>query len=206
MFCRSYKKVFPKGARCKFSAQKSFQRECRAKYRRNIRRRSSKDVPKRMQNLYRRNRRRRSSKDVPKWMQNLHRKINGKEIPVVPKGIQRLCVPEWECEYVSSAFITILHHIIISFRIASHHTSYRINDTRMEYGVEFRKLLSKLHEVSFKLQLHQPAHKRGISLSEAWISLFLQTTDLLSLRSMKRREGVFSPKAQKRYVCKFHAS
>jgi hypothetical protein len=25
---------------------------------------------------------------------------------------------------------------------------------------------------------------------------------LFSLRSMKRREGVFSPKAQKRYVCK----
>jgi hypothetical protein len=35
---------------------------------------------------------------------------------------------------------------------------------------------------------------------------FLRTTDLLSLRSMKRREGVFSPKAQKRYVCKFRAS
>ena len=31
-------KVVPKGAQCKFSAQKSFQRECRAKYRRNIRR------------------------------------------------------------------------------------------------------------------------------------------------------------------------
>jgi hypothetical protein len=30
-------KVVPKGAQCKFSAQKSFQRECRAKYRRNIR-------------------------------------------------------------------------------------------------------------------------------------------------------------------------
>jgi hypothetical protein len=26
-------KVVPKGAQCKFSAQKSFQRECRAKYR-----------------------------------------------------------------------------------------------------------------------------------------------------------------------------
>jgi hypothetical protein len=30
-----------------------------------------------MQNLYRRNRRRRCSKDVPKGMHNLHRKING---------------------------------------------------------------------------------------------------------------------------------
>jgi hypothetical protein len=30
-----------------------------------------------MQNLYRRNRRRRISKDVPKGMQNLHQKISG---------------------------------------------------------------------------------------------------------------------------------
>jgi hypothetical protein len=70
-------KVIPKGAQCKFSAQKSFQKECRAKYRRNIRRKSSKDVPKGMQNLYHRNRRQRSSKDVPKGMQNLHQKISG---------------------------------------------------------------------------------------------------------------------------------
>jgi hypothetical protein len=56
-FAEATKKVVPKGAQCKFSAQKSFQRECRAKYRRNIRRRSS--------------------KDVPKGMHNLHRKING---------------------------------------------------------------------------------------------------------------------------------
>jgi hypothetical protein len=54
-------KVVPKGAQCKFSAQKSFQRECRAKYRRNIRRRSSKDVPKGMQNLQRK-----VSADTPK--------------------------------------------------------------------------------------------------------------------------------------------
>jgi hypothetical protein len=41
-------KFVPKGAQRKFSAQKSFQRECRAKYRQNIRRRSSKVVPKGM--------------------------------------------------------------------------------------------------------------------------------------------------------------
>jgi hypothetical protein len=52
-------KVVPKGAQRKFSAQKSFLRECRAKYRQNIRR-SAKS-----QREYRRNRRRRSSKDVP---------------------------------------------------------------------------------------------------------------------------------------------
>jgi hypothetical protein len=63
-------KVVPKGAQCKFSAQKSFQRECKAKYRQNIRR-SAKS-----QREYRRNRRRRSSKDVPKGMQNLQRKVS----------------------------------------------------------------------------------------------------------------------------------
>jgi hypothetical protein len=93
-------KVVPKRAQRKFSAQKSFLRECRAKYPRNIRRRSSKDVPKGMQNLYCRNRRRRSSKDVPKRMQNLHRKVNGEhrkingeeDSKVVPKGMQSLRV------------------------------------------------------------------------------------------------------------------
>jgi hypothetical protein len=50
-------KVVPKGAQRKFSAQKSFQKECRAKYHQNIRQRSSKVVPEGMQNLYHRNRR-----------------------------------------------------------------------------------------------------------------------------------------------------
>jgi hypothetical protein len=98
-------KVIPKGAQRKFSAQKSFLRECRAKYCRNIRRRSSKIVPKGMQNLYRRNRRRRSSKVVPKGMQNLHRKINGEhrkingeeDSKVVPKGMLSLGVASEVC-------------------------------------------------------------------------------------------------------------
>jgi hypothetical protein len=97
---RSYKKLVPKGAQRKFSAQKSLLRECRANYHRNIRRRSSKDVLKGMQNLYRRNRRRRSSKVVPKGMQNLHRKVSGEhqkinseeDSKVVPKGMQSLGV------------------------------------------------------------------------------------------------------------------
>jgi hypothetical protein len=51
-FDEATKKVVPKGAQCKFSAQKSFQRECRAKYHRNIRQRSPKDISKGMQNLH----------------------------------------------------------------------------------------------------------------------------------------------------------
>jgi hypothetical protein len=61
-------KDVPKGAQCKFSAQKSFLRECRAKYLRNIRRRSS--------------------KDVPKGMQNLHRKVNGDTAEIEGEEIQ----------------------------------------------------------------------------------------------------------------------
>ena len=57
-------KAVPKGAQRKFSVQKSFLRECRVRYRRNIRR-SAKS-----QREYHRNRRRISSKDVPKGMQN----------------------------------------------------------------------------------------------------------------------------------------
>jgi hypothetical protein len=84
-------KVIPKGGQRKFSTQKSFLRECRAKYRRNIRRRSSKVVPKGMQNVYHRNIRRRSSKVVPKGMQNLyHRNRRRRSSKDVPKGMQSL--------------------------------------------------------------------------------------------------------------------
>jgi hypothetical protein len=112
-------KVVPKGAQRKFSAQKSFQRECRAKYRRNIWRRSSKVVPKGMQNLYHRNRRRRSSKVVPKGMHNLHRKINGEHRKINDEEAQKLflwgcrvCV--FQCGCVSSASVSFCI-------ISSHH-------------------------------------------------------------------------------------
>jgi hypothetical protein len=44
-----------------------------------------------------------------------------------------------------------------------------------------------------------------ITFYKAHISLFTNHGSF-SLRSMKRREGVFSPKAQKWYVRKFHTS
>jgi hypothetical protein len=62
-------KVVPKGAQHKFSAQKSFLRECKAKYRRN--------------------RGRRSSKDVPKGMQNVHQKINGDTAEIEGEEVQK---------------------------------------------------------------------------------------------------------------------
>jgi hypothetical protein len=69
-------KAVPKGAQHKFSAQESFQRECRA-----YNEKSTLILPKykakrKKSTRYRRNRRRRSSKDVPKGMQNLQRKVS----------------------------------------------------------------------------------------------------------------------------------
>jgi hypothetical protein len=70
------------------------------------------------------------------------------------------------------------------------------------------------HKISFeKYNFIGPVTKEGIPclrsmdiftkhgcFYEAW--MFLRSMDLFSLGSMKRREGVFSPKAQKRYECK----
>jgi hypothetical protein len=67
-------KVVPKGPQRKFSVQKSFLRKCRAKYRRN--------------------RRRRSSKDVPKGMQNLHRKVNGDTAEIEGEEVQKAFLRE----------------------------------------------------------------------------------------------------------------
>jgi hypothetical protein len=94
-------KVVPKGAQRKFSARKSFLRECRAKYRRNIRRRSSKVVHKGMQNLHRKvngDTTEIEGEEVQKTFlrecrtytenKRCSRKINGKEISAIPKGMK----------------------------------------------------------------------------------------------------------------------
>jgi hypothetical protein len=114
----------------------------------------------------------------------------------------------WVCVF---GILIILHHIITSFRITLHHTSYCINDTRIEYEADLRKMLHQnkkvlRHELSFgKIKFYQSCHKEGNSLYKTSIS-FSMKHGSFSLRSMKRREGVFSPKAQKWYVCKFHTS
>jgi hypothetical protein len=80
----------------------------------------------------------------------------------------------WVC--VFGIFI-ILHHIITSFRITSHHTSYHINDTRIEYGVDLRRMLRKYdnvlrHEVSFgEYSFISLVTKEGILFYKAWIFL-----------------------------------
>jgi hypothetical protein len=90
--------------------------------------------------------------------------------------------------------------------------------TRIEYKVYLCRMFYKnenvlSHKVSWEIQFHQLCCKRRDPLFtkhgcfyEAW--MFLRSMDIFmkhgsfSLRSMKRREGVFSLKAKKRYVHK----
>jgi hypothetical protein len=69
-------KAVPKGARRKFSTQKSFQRECRVYSEKSTLIPPKYKAKREKSTQYRRNRRRRSSKDVPKGMQNLQRKVS----------------------------------------------------------------------------------------------------------------------------------
>jgi hypothetical protein len=69
-------KAVPKGAQRKFSAQKSFLRECRAYSEKSTLIPPKYKAKHEKSTRYRRNRRRRSSKDVPKGMQNLQRKVS----------------------------------------------------------------------------------------------------------------------------------
>jgi hypothetical protein len=114
----------------------------------------------------------------------------------------------WVCVF---GILIILHHTITSFRITLHHTSYCINGTRIEYEANLRQMLRQnenvlRHEVSFgKYSFMSLVIRRDLSLYETWISFFTKHGSI-SLRHMKRRKGVFSPKAQKRYVYIFHAS
>jgi hypothetical protein len=61
------------------------------------------------------------------------------------------------------------------------------------------------HEVSFgKYSFISLVTRRDLSLRN--MDIFLYEAWILFFTKHKKREGVFSPKAQKRYVCKFHAS
>jgi hypothetical protein len=91
--------------------------------------------------------------------------------------------------------VIILHHVIISFRITLHHTSYRINDTKIGYEAKLRQILCQnenvlRHEVNFG--------------KYSFIRLVMEGASFFTKHEKKGR--CFSPKAQKRYVRKFHAS
>jgi hypothetical protein len=123
----------------------------------------------------------------------------------------------WACGYVSSALASftsyghIIPHSITSYIIL--HWWHELN-TKSTFGDCFIKNEDVLrHKVSWEIQLRRLYCKRRDhlftkmgSFYEAWI--FSRSMDIFtkhrffSLWSMKRREGVFSPKAQKLYVYK----
>jgi hypothetical protein len=69
--------------------------------------------------------------------------------------------------------LIILHHIITSFRITLHHTSYFINGTRIEYEANLQHMLPQnenvlRHEVSFgKYSFISLVTRRDLFLNEA---------------------------------------
>jgi hypothetical protein len=93
----------------------------------------------------------------------------------VPKGMRSLvCSSVGVCVCVSSASPSFLHHIIISFRITLHHTSYCINNTK---GLNTKQIFvntlakrkcaearNELREIHF----YQTYQRRGFFLYEAW--------------------------------------
>jgi hypothetical protein len=99
----------------------------------------------------------------------------------------------WVCVF---DIIIILHHIITSFRITSHHTSYRINDTRIEYIADFRQVLRQnenvlRHEVSFgKYNFISLVTKKG-SLFAKHGYLSLRSMDLFLYEALKEGKVFF---------------
>jgi hypothetical protein len=98
-----------------------------------------------------------------------------------------------------------LHDTLVSFiasyRIASHHTSYHNNDINWKQGRSLGNALqSKLRIAASSVLML----KKGSIVYEVLmfykVSMIFTKHKSYSLRSMKRREGVFSPQAQKWYV------
>jgi hypothetical protein len=137
-------------------------------------------------------------------------RINDEESSkVVPKGMLSLCVPVWAYGCVSSTSSSYLHHIITLFRITSHHTSYRINDTRIEYGTDLRRMLHKnenvlRHEVSFgEYSFISLVTKEGILFYKAWI--FLRSMDFF-YEAWKEGKVFFRRRLKNGMYVMFHAS
>jgi hypothetical protein len=118
-----------------------------------------------------------------------------------PRGCRVLGGLEWACDL---GINIMLHHIIASFRIALHHTSYCINSKRSSTKQTFGNNLlnenvlrheSNLRPIWFYQGNLLVSHnrfsiKRGFFLYEAW----------------KEGKVFFRRRLKKRYVCKFHAS
>jgi hypothetical protein len=119
--------------------------------------------------------------------------------------MQSRCVFVWVCVF---GINIILHHIIASFCIALHHTSCRISSEFVQKEGCFFQNMRRVKQCARAQSTPSTIiilHVKKIFVDNGIISQLCYRR-ALSLRSMKRREGVFSPKAQKWYERKFHAS
>jgi hypothetical protein len=113
----------------------------------------------------------------------------------------------WVCVF---GIRIILHHIITSFRITSHHTSYCINNTRIGYEADLRQMLHQnkkvlRHEVSFgKYSFINLVTRRDLSLQR--MDIFLYKVWIFFFTKHEKKGRHFFAEGSKRYVCKFHAS
>jgi hypothetical protein len=94
-----------------------------------------------------------------------------------------------------------LASFIASYRIASHHTSCHINDINWKRGRSSGNALQKMKRsqgTSVLMQKKRSIVYEALMFYKIWMIFMKHKSS--SLRSMKRREGVFSPQAQKWYV------
>ena len=135
---------------------------------------------------------------------------------IVPKGMQRLCFSVSVSSALASFFAS--YHHIISHSITSYIISHLWHELTTksifgEYSVKWKCAKAQ----SRKIQLRHLCCKRRVLLFtkhgcfyEVW--KFLRSMDILtkhesfSLRSMKRREGVFRRRLKNGMYKKFHAS
>jgi hypothetical protein len=72
------------------------------------------------------------------------RDVELKDSKDVPKGMQSLVYSSVGARVRVFSITIILHHIIISFRITLHHTSYHINDTKIGYEANLGQYFVKM--------------------------------------------------------------
>jgi hypothetical protein len=118
----------------------------------------------------------------------------------------------FQCGYVSLALASFFawYHHIISHGITSYIISHQWHQLEMKpiFGECFtQNEKMPRHKVSWELQLLRFwCGRRDLLFMKHWcfykVWMILMRHKNSSLRSMKRREGVFSPKAQKWYVHK----
>jgi hypothetical protein len=121
----------------------------------------------------------------------------------------------FQCGRVSSAQTFVAsYHCIIPHSITSYIISHQQQSLSTKQSHQQQRLSTKQifddNLINESVLRHKVNLRQLQSYQESLLTIVPHNNfaikGLFSLRSMKRREGVFSPEAQKWYVRKFHAS